>query len=114
MVNINKRQDSPLTETAFLILLAMVKPNHGYGVMQFVEEKTKGRVIFGPGTLYGAINNLHKKGWLKPFPIDPDERKKDYVITDKGKEQLEMEITRLKEVYEIGIEILLKRGGNND
>ncbi|NLW23121.1 MAG: PadR family transcriptional regulator, partial [Tissierellia bacterium] len=39
-------KEGPLTETAFLILLAMYKPNHGYGVMQFVEEKTKGRVVF--------------------------------------------------------------------
>ena len=39
----------------------MFKPNHGYGVMQFVEEKTKGRADFGPGTLMGEINNLTQK-----------------------------------------------------
>lgn len=109
-----KKQDSPLTETAFLILLAMFEPNHGYGVMQFVEKKTKGRVIFGPGTLYGAINNLHKKGWIELCPTDPEERKKDYIITGEGREQVEMEILRLKEIYEIGVEILNKRGEDND
>ena len=43
----------PLTETAYLILLAMFKPNHGYGVMQFVEEKTKGRVVLGQEPFMG-------------------------------------------------------------
>ena len=109
-----EKQNNPLTETAFLILLAMFEPNHGYGVMQFVEEKTKGRVVFGPGTLYGAINNLHKKGWIEACPTDPEKRKKDYIITDEGKEQVEMELSRLEEVYELGVEILKKRGGKND
>ncbi|MDR0248074.1 MAG: PadR family transcriptional regulator, partial [Oscillospiraceae bacterium] len=26
-----------LTETTFLVLLAFHRPNHGYGVMQFIE-----------------------------------------------------------------------------
>ncbi len=102
--------DSPLTETAFLILLAMIEPNHGYGVMQFVEEKTKGRVVFGPGTLYGAINNLHKKGWIEPCPSNPEERKKDYVITKEGLEQVKKELLRLKQIYKIGEEVLKERG----
>jgi len=111
---LKKKQESPLTETAFLILLAMFKPNHGYGVMQFVEEKTNGRVVFGPGTLYGAINNLHKKGWIEPCPIDPNERKKDFIITEEGRMQVEMELLRLKEIYEIGIEILSNGDENID
>ncbi|MBC8586782.1 PadR family transcriptional regulator [Paratissierella segnis] len=110
-----KKQDiAPLTETALLILLAMYKPNHGYGVMQFVEKKTKGRVVFGPGTLYGAINNLHKKGWISPFRMDNGDRKKEYMITDEGKIQVESELNRLKEVYEIGIDIVEEGGKVND
>lgn len=96
----------PLTETAYLVLLAMVKPNHGYGVMQFVEERTNGRVIFGPGTLYGAINNLAKKGWIKPYNENSNDRKKEYVTTDLGMLQLKEETRRLKEVYTIGTDIL--------
>lgn len=108
----NKQE--PLTETAYLILLAMLRPNHGYGVMKFVEEKTKGRVVFGPGTLYGAINNLHKKGWIKLYSIDPEERKKEYVITDEGLKRVKEELQRLKEIYEIGVGILEKGGDNYD
>jgi len=101
----NKIQDSPLTETALLIMLAMYNPNHGYGVMQFVEEKTNGRVVFGPGTLYGAINNLVKKKWITPCVVMEGERKKEYVINNLGKEQVKIELERMKEVYKIGLEI---------
>lgn len=102
----NNKIEIPLTETAYLVLLAMIKPNHGYGVMQFVEERTNGRIIFGPGTLYGAINNLAKKGWIKPYNESSNDRKKEYVTTDLGILQLKEETIRLKEVYTIGTDIL--------
>ena len=47
-----------LTEVTFFILLSLYEPNHGYGIMKFVEEKTQGRLVLGAGTLYGAINAL--------------------------------------------------------
>lgn len=101
----DKIQESPLTETALLVMLAMYKPNHGYGVMQFVEDKTKGRVVFGPGTLYGSINNLAKKKWITKCTGLEGERKKEYIITDLGKKQVEAELERIREVYNIGMEI---------
>lgn len=94
-------------------MLAMYQPNHGYGVMQLVEEKTKGRVVFGPGTLYGAINNLVKKKWITPCATVKGERKKEYIITDLGKEQVKAELERMKEVYEIGMGITGMGGMDN-
>ncbi|MFY9475627.1 MAG: PadR family transcriptional regulator, partial [Bacillota bacterium] len=86
----------------------------GYGVMQFVKEKTKGRVVFGPGTLYGAIDNLAKQKWIAPCaPVEGD-RKKEYVITDLGKEQVKAELERMKEVYNIGLEITGEGETDND
>ncbi|MDD4781767.1 MAG: PadR family transcriptional regulator [Tissierellia bacterium] len=95
-------------------MLAMYKPNHGYGVMQFVEEKTNGRVIFGPGTLYGAINNLEKKKWITLCEVTESERKKEFVITELGKKQVEAELERMKEVYKLGMEITSIGGMSND
>ena len=54
-----------LTEVTLYILLALYNPNHGYGIMQFVEEKTNSRLILGAGTLYGAINTLVDKKWIQ-------------------------------------------------
>ena len=43
-----------LTEVTFYILLSLYTPKHGYAVMQFIEEKTDGRLSLGAGTLYGT------------------------------------------------------------
>ena len=40
-----------LTEVTFYILLSLYTPKHGYAVMQFVEEKTGGRLSLGAGNL---------------------------------------------------------------
>ena len=56
-------KDLPLTEAVYYILLALRKPNHGYGITQEVQELTGGRVILGAGTLYGAINILVEKNY---------------------------------------------------
>lgn len=102
----NIQDEIPLTETTLLVLLAMHKPNHGYGVMQMVEKITEGRIVFGPSTLYGAINNLNKKGWIKLVKTDEESKKKEYVITDIGKKIVQLELERMKQVHDVGIKII--------
>lgn len=89
----------PLTESLFYILLAVRRPNHGYGIIQEVSEITNERVVLGPGTLYGAINSLQKKGLIKLYSEDKESRKKkQYLITDEGKEVFNSEVIRLREL----------------
>lgn len=89
----------PLTEALFYILLAVRKPNHGYGITQEVEELTGGRVTLGPGTLYGAIQSLVKKDWIRIYSEDTESRKKkEYLITDQGRAVFETERERLNEL----------------
>jgi len=93
--------NSPLTESIFYILLAVRKPNHGYGIIQEVGEITGGRVILGPGTLYGAINLLLDKKWIALYSEDKTSRKKkEYLITEQGKEAFFKEVKRLKELIQ--------------
>jgi DNA-binding PadR family transcriptional regulator len=84
-----------LTEVTFLILLSVYTPNHGYGILQWIQKETNGRVILGAGTLYGAINTLLKKRWIEAVSQDAGERKKEYIITALGKSMAEAEINRL-------------------
>ncbi len=89
----------PLTETLFYILLSVRKPNHGYGIIQEVERLTEGRVAMGPGTLYGAIQTMTAKGWIRIYSEETDSRrKKEYIITDLGREIFAQEKERLKEL----------------
>jgi DNA-binding PadR family transcriptional regulator len=88
----------PLTETIFYVLLSLGTPLHGYGVMQQVSELTAGRVSLGAGTLYGALTNLTEKGWIRPLAGAVEDRKKEYVITDAGREAVAAELERLEEL----------------
>lgn len=92
-------KEIPLTEAVYYILLAVRKPNHGYGIIQEVEQLTGGRVTLGAGTLYGAIQTLQKKGWIQIYSVDTESRKKkEYLITDSGKEVFCEETLRLREL----------------
>lgn len=95
-----------LTEAVFYILLSLTTPLHGYGIMQNAERLSNGRVRLAAGTLYGAINSLLEKGWICALPGDGDSRKKEYVITDTGKEAVKNELNRLKELYDNGMAVM--------
>jgi DNA-binding PadR family transcriptional regulator len=84
----------PLTEATYYILLALVKPLHGYGIMQRVEEISAGMVKLGPGTLYGALSNLQNEGLIEM--IREGDRRKIYLLTDKGKRVLKNQVKRLE------------------
>ncbi len=95
--------NTPLTEAFYYILLALRKPNHGYGITQEVEEVTGGRVVLGAGTLYGALQTLEKRGWIEVYSQDAESRKKkEYVITETGKQAFEKEMQRLEELVKNG------------
>ncbi len=92
---------TPLTEALFYILLAVRQPNHGYGIIQEVLEMTAGRLNLGPGTLYGAINSMLEKGWIRLYSEDKESRKKkEYLITGQGEEIFCKEVERLQELVE--------------
>lgn len=95
-----------LTEAVYYILLSLIEPMHGYGIMQNVERLSNGRVKLAAGTLYGAINTLLEKGWITALAKEKESRKKEYLITDLGKEMLRFEIARLKELIENGNRML--------
>lgn len=96
-----------LTETTFLILLAVYRPNHGYGIMQFIDKETDGRVVLGAGTLYGAINALVKKKWIVPYGDENQSKKKEYFITDVGKQKAEEELHRIEEILNLASTIII-------
>jgi len=83
----------PLSEATYYILLTLVEPLHGYGVMQKVESISDGTVNIGPGTLYGAFTTLEKEGLITM--VKEEERRKSYTLTSKGKDVLRGQISRL-------------------
>lgn len=94
--------NNALTEAVYYILLSLLEPLHGYGIMQNVEGLSGGRLRLAAGTLYGAISTMLEKGWITALDSMADSRKKEYVITEAGREVLRAEYVRLKELVDNG------------
>lgn len=87
----------PMTETAYYILLSLSAPRHGYGIIKYVEELTKGRIRLGSGTVYGTLTKMQKDNLIAVF--SDGGRKTVYEITDQGRNILELEMERIKRLY---------------
>jgi DNA-binding PadR family transcriptional regulator len=97
------KNSEPMSESYFYILLCLARgANHGYGIMQMTEKLSGGDVIIGSGTMYGATNNLMKKGWITEIMSDEpgQERRRLYRLTDSGREALQMEIARIRRLLD--------------
>ena len=96
---------SPLTETSYYILIALVEPLHGYGVITKVDKMTHGRVKLAAGTLYGAFTTLLNNGLIERAGEDPENpRRIIYQITSLGESLIDFEISRLKAMVDDGIQ----------
>ena len=102
-----------LTESVFYILLRLHNSAHGYALMKDIAEMTNNRVNLGAGTLYGALDTLQKKGWIRQFDSNPQDRKIEYIITDTGKKYFELELIRLEELLKNSKTVKEKINENN-
>ena len=91
--------------------LDLTEPQHGYGIMQTLAEGTEGAIRLGPGTLYGALNNLLKQGLIERAGEGDNERRKLYALTTLGLATVELEHERLQSMVSIGRRILGKAKG---
>ena len=89
------KKTEPMSESYFYILLCLAKgPLHGYGIMQKADALSDGAVRIGSGTMYGATENLMKKGWIEE--LEETGRKRMYQLTEAGREALFQEVGRLR------------------
>lgn len=93
-------EQQPMTEAAYYILLALLHPGHGYGMMQRIRELSGGRLVMGPGTLYGVLSRMSREGLI--VLTGEADRRKTYAITDQGRETLRREYDRLRHMVEDG------------
>ncbi len=69
-------------------------PKHGYAIM--TDVATFSGVGMEPGTLYGALSRLEKRGWIRP--LDTDERRRPYQITAAGQSILAEQLKTMQQV----------------
>jgi DNA-binding PadR family transcriptional regulator len=91
----------PLTPTVFHVLVSLAsEARHGYAIAREVEELTDGRVVMGPGTLYGSLQRMTDGGLIEETENPGDEglhadRRRYYRMTALGEAALRAESQRL-------------------
>lgn len=94
----------PLKPNWFHVLLSLAgEPQHGYGIMQDVLERTGGKVKLWPPTLYGTLKRLIADDLIAPSGERPpaevdDSRRRYYRLTPLGRRVLEAECARLDDL----------------
>lgn len=88
-----REQLQTLTEPMYYILLALTDECYGVDIMEKVRTLSQGRVTVGPGTLYAMLAKFEEKDIIRLTAADG--RRKSYIITDAGREELRKEYNRL-------------------
>ncbi|MFV0516199.1 MAG: PadR family transcriptional regulator [Aminipila sp.] len=95
-----REQLKSLTEPMYYVLLSLIKENHGYGIMQMINEFTEGRVTVGAGTLYALLARFEKEQIIEQTA--ERDRRKLYQLTAKGQGLLQEEFERLNKMVSDG------------
>jgi len=85
-------QQGQLTDLAYLVLVSLTTPCHGYLIMNKIEEVTEGNVSIGPASLYTTLKKLTQAKFIQL--LEDDGNKKVYGLTDNGYETLKIEIKK--------------------
>lgn len=97
-------ESEELSDSIFMILLAMIEPRHGYGIMQMLNDKTEKKLQIGPATMYTTLKKMKEVEWIDA--IAEEEGKIVYRITEKGREVLLRDFARRKKLVRFADEVL--------
>ncbi|MBW7475449.1 PadR family transcriptional regulator [Paenibacillus oenotherae] len=95
-----------LTDAAYYILLSLLVPRHGYGIMSYIENLTAGEVTIGPATAYTLIKKLQDNKCIVLSGEEDNDRRKTYRITEAGQRLLHKEIERRQKMADHGTQAL--------
>jgi transcriptional regulator len=78
-----------------------LRPLHGVGVADRIEQVTGGVFVVGPGSLFPALHRLAAKGWIKGEWVELENRRraKFYSLTASGRTQLAKEKRNWQRVH---------------
>ncbi len=108
MAKASPYESGELTDSIFLILLTMLRPVHGYGIMQQLSELTDGEVVIGPATMYTTLKKMKAAGWISE---QKDGDKILYQMTEEGKTILQKDYNRRRLMMALAEKMM---GGNDN
>src|ERR1700678_1685841 len=86
-------------EPWLLVLTSLADgPRHGYAIMTDIAAFSG--VGMEPGTLYGALSRLERRGWIRPLAAN--ERRRPYEITAAGRQVLAEQLQSMQQIVHTG------------
>lgn len=82
-----------LTKQMFYVLLCLKTECYGLDILNRIPAMTNGRVSVGSGTLYHLLEQFLDAGMIAETKVEG--RKRTYLITEKGKDMLAAEDSRI-------------------
>jgi len=87
------------SDPSFLILASLATgPKHGYAMMEDIQIFSG--TLLEPGTLYGAINRLEERGFIKP--LESTVRRQPYEITAAGEALFRERVEVFEKMAKVG------------
>lgn len=93
-----------LTDTALHVMLALTRPRHGYAVMQFLTERSGGRLTLGPASLYTTLKKLRDAGFIEE--LDGGDARRVHRLTARGRGVLMSDIERRRRLLAMADQIM--------
>ena len=91
-----RKKLSTLTEPMFYLLMSLADGDKcGIEISEFIEKRSKKRVLLGPGTLYALLSDFEQEGIIRYVGIEG--KKKTYSITEFGRALYNEELMRLRQ-----------------
>jgi DNA-binding PadR family transcriptional regulator len=93
-------EDPNWTDPGLLVMASLAEGSkHGYAIIQDLESTTGVRL--GPGTLYGALSRLERRGLIEPLESD-DARRRPYQLTAHGSAVLAERLEHMRRFATLG------------
>ena len=91
-----RKKLSTLTEPMFYLLMSLADGDKcGIEISDFIQKRSKKRVLLGPGTLYALLSDFEQEGIIRYVGIEG--KKKTYSITEFGRALYNEELMRLRQ-----------------
>lgn len=89
-----------------------LRPLHGVGIADRIEQVTKGVFVIGPGSLFPALHRLSEKGWIQGEwgELGSGHRAKFYTLTQSGRAQLAKEKRNWQKIWTAVHQVLAEEG----
>ncbi|HEU4995473.1 MAG TPA: PadR family transcriptional regulator [Gemmatimonadaceae bacterium] len=83
-------------------------PMHGYGIAQWIRERTDGALAVEDAALYQALHRLERKRWVESEwgVSDTNRKAKFYSITKDGRKQLTADVAELRRYVDALFKVL--------